>query len=99
MSRQFIYLPHEIISGTFLVLNKIDKEGYVKFILVIHQNLTIIIFLLYFLKILKITSFLTKKWNDCDEPILHENLGMGKGDHGDPDSAYHVDKDYEQKHT
>jgi len=27
---------------------------------------------------------LTKKWNDCKEPIVHENLGMGSGDHGDP---------------
>ena len=27
---------------------------------------------------------LTKKWNDCKDPIIHENLGMGKGDHGDP---------------
>ena len=22
---------------------------------------------------------LTKKWDDCDVPIVHENLGMGKG--------------------
>ena len=29
-------------------------------------------------------SFLTKKWDDCDVPIIHENLGMGTGDHGDP---------------
>lgn len=27
---------------------------------------------------------LTKKWNDCNKPIIHENLGMGDGDHGDP---------------
>ena len=27
---------------------------------------------------------LTKKWNDCDVPIVHENMGMGDGDHGDP---------------
>jgi len=30
-------------------------------------------------------AFLTKKWDDCKSPIIHENLGMGKGDHGDPD--------------
>ncbi|MDP2704168.1 MAG: cupin domain-containing protein [bacterium] len=29
-------------------------------------------------------TFLTKKWNDCEVPIVHENLGMGTGDHGDP---------------
>lgn len=30
-------------------------------------------------------ALLTKKWNDCNPPIIHENLGMGKGDHGDPE--------------
>ena len=34
-------------------------------------------------------SFLTKKWDDCDQPIVHENLGFGKGDHGDPDSEFY----------
>lgn len=29
-------------------------------------------------------TFLTKKWDDCKVPIVHENLGMGTGDHGDP---------------
>ena len=29
-------------------------------------------------------TFLTKKWNDCKTPIVHENMGMGAGDHGDP---------------
>jgi len=29
-------------------------------------------------------TFLTKKWDDCKTPIVHENLGMGTGDHGDP---------------
>ena len=32
-----------------------------------------------------LVTFLTKKWDDCDVPIVHENLGMGRGDHGDPD--------------
>ncbi|RJQ34749.1 cupin domain-containing protein [Candidatus Parcubacteria bacterium] len=31
-----------------------------------------------------LVTFLTKKWDDCDPPIVHENLGMGTGDHGDP---------------
>jgi len=30
-------------------------------------------------------ALLTKKWDDSNPPIVHENLGMGKGDHGDPD--------------
>ena len=34
---------------------------------------------------------LTKKWDDCERPIVHENLGMGKGDHGDPESEYNKD--------
>ena len=34
-------------------------------------------------------SFLTKKWDDCEKPIIHENLGHGTGDHGDPNSKYY----------
>jgi len=34
-------------------------------------------------------AMLTKKWDECKQPIVHENLGMGKGDHGDPTSEYH----------
>jgi mannose-6-phosphate isomerase-like protein (cupin superfamily) len=35
---------------------------------------------------------LTKKWDDCDIPIVHENLGMGEGDHGDPNSEFFKNK-------
>ncbi len=31
-----------------------------------------------------VVALLTKKWDDCNPPIVHENLGMGAGDHGDP---------------
>lgn len=34
-------------------------------------------------------SFLTKQWKECNEPIVHENLGYGQGDFGDPSSQYH----------
>ncbi|MDC3131792.1 cupin domain-containing protein [Pelagibacteraceae bacterium] len=34
-------------------------------------------------------SFLTKKWDDCVKPIIHENLGHGEGDHGDPKSKFY----------
>jgi dTDP-4-dehydrorhamnose 3,5-epimerase-like enzyme len=44
-------------------------------------------------------SFLTKRWNDCDKPIIHENLGLGEGDHGDPESNYHKERDREEKHS
>ena len=26
--------------------------------------------------------------DDCKNPIIHENLGFGEGDHGDPNSPY-----------
>ena len=29
-------------------------------------------------------AMLTKQWDACEQPIVHENLGMGTGDHGDP---------------
>lgn len=35
---------------------------------------------------------LTKKWDDCKTPIVHEDMGMGKGDHGDPDSEFFKEK-------
>ncbi len=35
---------------------------------------------------------LTKKWDDCETPIVHEDMGMGKGDHGDPNSPYYKAK-------
>ena len=34
-------------------------------------------------------SFLTKRWDDCKVPILHQNLGLGAGDHGDPKSEFY----------
>jgi len=33
---------------------------------------------------IKYVTFLTKKWDDCEKPIVHEDLGMGTGSHGDP---------------
>jgi len=33
-------------------------------------------------------AMLTKKWDDCNDPIIHVDMGMGKGDHGDPSSPY-----------
>jgi mannose-6-phosphate isomerase-like protein (cupin superfamily) len=37
-------------------------------------------------------SFLTKPWDDCKNPIIHENLGHGEGDHGDPLSKFNKEK-------
>jgi len=39
---------------------------------------------LYAITNCNIVTFLNKKWDDCETPIVHENLGMGTGDHGDP---------------
>jgi len=44
-------------------------------------------------------SFLTKKWNDCDKPIVHENLGLGDGDHGDPSNKFHKGINSEKRHA
>ncbi|TSC73246.1 MAG: hypothetical protein G01um101470_203 [Parcubacteria group bacterium Gr01-1014_70] len=37
-------------------------------------------------------SFLTKQWDACERPIIHENLGLGAGDHGDPTSEYYKER-------
>ena len=34
---------------------------------------------------IKYVTFLTKKWDDCKKPIVHEDMGMGKGSHGEPE--------------
>ena len=34
-------------------------------------------------------SFLTKPWDDCDKPIIHQDLGMGEGDFGNPNSPFY----------
>ena len=39
---------------------------------------------LYAITDCNLVTFLTKKWDDCETPIVHENMGMGTGDHGDP---------------
>lgn len=44
-------------------------------------------------------SFLPKRWDDCKQPILHENLGLGDGDFGDPDSVFHKAQNKNQKHS
>ncbi|MDP2593107.1 MAG: cupin domain-containing protein [bacterium] len=44
-------------------------------------------------------SFLTKRWDDCKEPIRHENLGLGQGDHGDPQSSFFKTQSKDSKHV
>lgn len=44
-------------------------------------------------------SFLTKKWNDCDKPIIHENLGFGTGDFGDPNSDFYNKQNVDNIHA
>tara|TARA_R100001480_G_scaffold135861_1_gene132958 strand:+ start:270 stop:725 length:456 start_codon:yes stop_codon:yes gene_type:complete len=44
-------------------------------------------------------SFLTKPWDECDKPIIHNNLGHGDGDFGDPSHSFNKlqNINYEQK--
>jgi dTDP-4-dehydrorhamnose 3,5-epimerase-like enzyme len=44
-------------------------------------------------------SFLTKRWDDCERPIVHQNLGMGEGDHGDPKSAFNAVQNKDTAHA
>ena len=44
-------------------------------------------------------SFLTKRWEDCKQPIIHENLGLGDGDFGDPKSEFHHQQNARQSHA
>jgi dTDP-4-dehydrorhamnose 3,5-epimerase-like enzyme len=44
-------------------------------------------------------SFLTKRWDECKVPIRHSNLGLGAGDHGDPESPYHEEQSKASRHA
>lgn len=44
-------------------------------------------------------SFLSKRWDECKDPIVYENLGHGTGDFGDPDSDFHDKQDESAKHA
>ncbi len=44
-------------------------------------------------------SFLTKRWDDCKKPIVHQNLGLGDGDHGDPKSAFNKFQNKDARHA
>jgi dTDP-4-dehydrorhamnose 3,5-epimerase-like enzyme len=44
-------------------------------------------------------SFLTKRWDDCAKPIVHENLGFGGGDHGDPKSEFYKEQNKTVQHS
>ncbi len=44
-------------------------------------------------------SFLTKRWDDCKHPIVHQNLGLGDGDHGDPKSAFNKFQNKDARHA
>jgi dTDP-4-dehydrorhamnose 3,5-epimerase-like enzyme len=34
-------------------------------------------------------SFLSKPWDQCDTPIIHQDLGLGSGDFGNPAHPFH----------
>ena len=74
-------------DGNAIVVSKSD-DGKEEFIyagkgdcLFVPQG---VVHVTYAVTDVQMVSGLTKKWDDCEKPIVHENLGMGKGDHGDP---------------
>jgi len=74
-------------EGNGVIVTKSD-EGKEEFLYVgtgdciyIPQNVKHVT---YAITDIKYITFLTKKWNDCETPIVHENMGMGAGDHGNP---------------
>lgn len=44
-------------------------------------------------------SFLTKRWDECEQPIVHQNLGLGTGDFGDPASQFHDRQNRDSRHA
>lgn len=43
-------------------------------------------------------SFLTKRWSECQSPIVHAGLEHGAGDHGDPASPFHATREQSTEH-
>jgi mannose-6-phosphate isomerase-like protein (cupin superfamily) len=76
-----------ITDGNGVLVSK-DENGKEEFLYVGKGDCTFtpsgVSHVLYAITDMNIVTFLTKKWNDCKVPIVHENLGMGTGDHGDP---------------
>ena len=77
-----------ITSGNGVVVTKADENGKQEFIYMGKGDCVYIpqgtFHVFYAITDCTKVSLLTKKWNDCKNPIIHENLGMGVGDHGDP---------------
>ncbi len=76
-----------ITDGHGVLVSK-DENGKEEFLYVSKGDCTFtpsdVTHVLYAITDMNIVTFLTKKWDDCKVPIIHENLGMGTGDHGDP---------------
>lgn len=75
-------------DGNGVVVSK-DKDGKEEFIYVGPGDCVYIPqgenHVTYAITDIKYVTFLTKKWDDCETPIVYEDLGMGKGSHGDPE--------------
>jgi|SRR3989344_5595853 len=74
-------------EGNGVVVSK-DKNGKEEFIYVGKGDCVFtpqgVPHVVYAITDIVMVTFLTKKWDDCEQPIIHENMGMGTGDHGDP---------------
>lgn len=76
-----------ITDGHGVIVTK-SKEGKEEFVYVSKGDCVYIprkaSHVLYAITNCNIVTFLNKKWDDCKTAIVHENMGMGAGDHGDP---------------
>jgi mannose-6-phosphate isomerase-like protein (cupin superfamily) len=74
-------------EGNGVVVSK-DEKGKEEFLYVGTGDCVYIpqgvVHVTYAITDIKYVTFLTKKWDDCKVPIVHENMGMGTGDHSDP---------------
>jgi mannose-6-phosphate isomerase-like protein (cupin superfamily) len=78
-----------ITKGEGVVVSKDSEDSIEEFLYVSKGDCLYIpmntLHVYYAITDLNAVSLLTKKWGDCNPPIVHENLGMGVGDLGDPD--------------
>ena len=77
-----------VISGSGVMVTKDSSDTKEEFLYInkgdcmhVPKNTSHVI---YAITEFEAMAMITKKWDDCNPPIVHENLGMGTGDLGDP---------------
>ena len=77
-----------ITEGQGVIVSKSSKKGKEEFLYMGKGDCFYIPkgtnHVFYAITELNAIAMLTKKWDDCNPAIVHENLGMGDGDLGDP---------------